>query len=228
VNCPTAAVTAHDIVNDYGEKVVLIAIHAGYFAETESGNYSLDLNSTAGTELHTEMGITNNPAAIFNRKYIGGARIFESATAWESTFLQVQDTVPLVDMQMILNYNSAANRCCIHIQTEFLVDISRPLKIAVYVTEDSIIGYQKNNNIAVGTTPDIANYVFMNVMRGAVNDTWGTNLGNTADVAGTKTVSSFMLTPNALWVADHCHIVAVVYDADTDEILQAVSEKMTP
>ncbi len=228
VNCPTAAVVAHDIKSNYGEQVVLMTIHAGFFAEVESGNYSLDLNSATGTELHSYIGITNNPAATFNRKYIGGSRIFESSGAWEATFIQAQDTVPVLDMQMIINYNEAANRACIHVQTEYLVGLDRNLKLAVYVTEDSIVGYQKNNNSGIGTTPDIANYVFMDVLRTAVNGTWGTDLSTTAIAAGTKTVSSFKLTPNAAWNDDHCHIIAIVYDADTDEILQAVEEKMTP
>lgn len=227
-NCPLAAITAHDIVANDPEKAILIAIHAGYFAETESGNYSLDLNSTAGTELHAEMGITNNPAAVFNRKFISGTRIFESFTGWESTFVQVQDTVPLIDMQMIVNYNATVDKYGIHIQTQQLVDIDRALKIAVYVTEDSIVGYQRNMDAPAGPTPEITNYVFMNVMRGSVNGTWGSNLGNAAVTAGTKTISSFTFAPPALWVRDHCHIVAVVYDAETDEILQAVEQKMTP
>jgi hypothetical protein len=228
VNCPTAAKTAHDIISTYGDSVVLMAIHAGFFAVPEPGDYSLDLNSTAGTELHANFGITSNPAATFNRKYIGGARIFEAASAWEATFLQAQDTLPLVDMQMIVNYNASLNRACIHVETEYLADINRNLMLAIYVTEDSIIGFQKNNNTAVGTTPDISNYVFMHVLRGAVNGVWGTTLSNTAIATGTKTISSFKLIPNALWVGKNCHLVAIVYDADTEEILQVVSEKMIP
>lgn len=228
VNCPTAAVTAHEILNTYGEKVVLMAIHAGYFAQTESGNYSLDLNSTAGTDLYNNYGITNNPAAMFNRKSISGVNIFEAYPTWEATFLDVQDTVPTIDIQMIINYNSSESKACIHVQTEYLVDVDRPLKLALYVTEDSIHGYQKNNNSGIGPTPDIPNYVFMNVLRGSVNGTWGSDL-NTGDVeADSNMVSSFKLILNANWVAKNCHIVAVVYDPSTDEIWQAAEEKIVP
>jgi len=228
VNCPTAAITAHDIVSTYGEKAVLMTIHAGYFAETESGNYSLDLNTTPGTALHTEFGIAGNPAATFNRKYVGGSRVFEAYTAWETTFVQVQDTVPVLDMQMITNFNSSTNKVCVHVQTEYLVDLSSPLKIAMYVTEDSIIGYQKNNNSLIGTTPDIVDYVFMDVLRGAINGAWGTDLSTTAVIAETKKVTSFSYTLNSGWVADHCHVIAVVYNADTYEILQVVEGEVTP
>jgi hypothetical protein len=34
VNCPTAAEIAHNLQITYGEKIILMAIHAGFFAET--------------------------------------------------------------------------------------------------------------------------------------------------------------------------------------------------
>ena len=228
VNCPSAGVVAHDILEDYGDSVILIAIHAGYFAQVESPNYTLDLNTTVGTELHTNFGISNNPAAIFNRKTIGGSLIFESYTGWETTFLTAQDTVPVLDMQMIAIYDEDDNDACIHIQTEYLVNLNRPLKISVYVTEDSLVGYQRNNNSSVGTTPEIPDYVFMHVLRGAVNGTWGTDLSTTDVPAGTKKISSFKLVLNSLWKPEHCHLVAFVYDANTQEILQATQVKLIP
>jgi hypothetical protein len=224
VNCPTAAGIAHDIVDTYGEKVILMAIHAGYFAQTESPNYLLDLNTTAGTELHANFGITNNPAAIFNRKAIGGTLIFEAPTGWEATFIAAQDTVPVLDMQMINDFHEADNKVGIHVQTEYMVELDRNLKIALYVTEDSLIGYQRNSNPAVGTTPEIVDYVFMHVLRGSVNGTWGTDLSSGLVEEGTKTITSFSLVLGSGWDHDNCRIVAIVYDADTDEVLQAVEE----
>lgn len=228
VNCPSAAVTAHDILNTYGEKAVLMCIHAGYFAETEAGNYSLDLNSVPGTDLHDYIGIDANPAATFNRKFVGGNRIFTAYTGWESTFIQVQDTIPVLDMQMITNYDAASRKVCIHVQTEYLTELSGTLKIAFYITEDSLVGYQKNNNTAVGTIPDISNYVFMHVLRGAVSGAWGTDLSTTTIPAGTKIITSRPYTLNAAWNAENCHIIAVVYKDDTDEILQVVEGDVNP
>ncbi len=228
VNCPSAAKTAHDIQVSYPEELIIIAIHAGYFAQTEAPNYLLDLNTAVGTELHSDFGITNNPAAIFNRKEIGGNLIFEAPTAWEATFLSAQSDVPELDLQMIVNYDQTGNKACIHVQTEFLTDVSRNMKIAVYVTEDSIVGYQRNNNASVGTVPEITDYIFMHVLRGSVNGTWGTALNNAATTAGTKTISSFKLVPDAGWLTDRLHLVALVYDSDTDEVLQAVEKKLKP
>lgn len=228
VNCPVAAMTAHEIIHNNPGKAILLTIHAGYFAETEPGNYSLDLNSATGTDLHAFIGIQDNPAATFNRKFIGGNRIFLAPTSWESTFVDVQDTTPVLDMQMITQYNASENKVCVHVQTEYLVNLSANLKIAIYVAEDSIVGYQKNNDAIAGPIPEIPDYVFMHVLRGAVNGTWGAALSNTLTTAGTKKVSSYSYALNPAWVPKHCHLVAIVYNADTDEILQAVEAPVIP
>jgi hypothetical protein len=65
-------------------------------------------------------------------------------------------------------------------------------------------------------------------LRGAIGGAWGVDLSNTTIVATTKLVSSYSYTLPAAWVAEHCHVIAVVYNADTDEILQAVEEDVIP
>jgi thiol-disulfide isomerase/thioredoxin len=227
VNCPTAAHALHSLQNTYGEKITVVAVHAGFFAEPEGGCYGLDLRCQTGEDLYSNFSITDNPAAMFNRKKIGGSSVFTSPAAWESVYLAA-DTTPVLDMQMINIYSEANNKVCIHIETEFLVQMASPLRISVFVTEDSIIGCQKNNNASVGPVPDITNYVFMHVLRGAVNGTWGSVLNADPISAGTKIISSFKLILNNTWVARNCHIVAFAYNPNTDEVLQSVQAKVTP
>jgi hypothetical protein len=177
-NCPNGATVIHNIKTANPDKAISVAIHAGFLAEPETGNYSLDLRTAVGNELNTTLGIAVNPSATFNRKTIGGTKIFESPSNWASTFIQA-DMAPVIDMQMINDYDHTLSRCCIHIQTEFLDDVTGDLKLAVYITEDSIVGYQKT--LPIGT--EIPDYVFMDVLRGAVNSTWG-------DVFSTGTVTA--------------------------------------
>jgi hypothetical protein len=223
-NCPTAATIAHNMVNKYPDSLIVIAVHSGYFAGQFPPEYTLNLTNTTGETLHDYFGINPNPAAIFNRKSINGSLIDEAYAAWESDFLSVVDTLPVLDMQIINNYNEAEKKVCIHIQTEYLVDLDRSLKLAVYITEDSITGNQKTN-----VSPYIIpNYVFMNVLRGAVNNTWGDDLSTTAITAGTKKISNYKLSLDPSWNDDQCYIVAFVYDAGSEEILMAAKEKVSP
>ena len=165
---------------------------------------------------------------MFNRKKIGGSSIFTSPAAWESTFIAASDTVPVLDMQIINDFNETEQRVCIHVQTEYLADLDRHLKLAVYVTEDSIVGYQKNNNSSLGPVPDWPDYVFMHVLRGTVNGTWGEDLSTSLVTEGTKIISNYKLILNSNWEDNNCHIIAFVYDADTDQILMAAEKKLEP
>jgi hypothetical protein len=113
------------------------------------------------------------------------------------------------------------------VQTEYIVNTSRNLKIAIYITQDSIYGYQKNNNSSYGSVPDIANYTFMHVLRGSVNGTWGTILSTGSVAAGTKKIVSYKTFLDPAWEDDLCNIVAVVYDSDTYEIVQVQEAKFT-
>jgi len=107
------------------------------------------------------------------------------------------------------------------------VNTNRNLKIAIYITQDSIYGYQKNNNSSYGSVPDITNYTFMHVLRGSVNGTWGAILSTGAVTAGTKKIVSYKTFLDPAWEDDLCNIVAVVYDSDTYEIVQVQEAKFT-
>lgn len=222
-NCPAGATALHNMENTYGEKIIVIAIHAGNFAVTDNGNYSLDLRTNVGNQLNDDLQPLGYPAATFNRKTIGGQKVHYVPSAWETVFNQA-DTAPVLDMQMIINYNEAEGFACIHVQTEFLTDITEALKIAVYITEDSITGYQ-TFPAPVNEVPD---YVFMHVLRGAVNGIAGTTLNTGAVNAGTKIISGFKQPVNPAWKIQHCHAIAFVYKVSNGEILQSVKGKIKP
>ena len=222
VNCPEAASIAAGLKLTYGEKLVVIAVHSGYFAEPESGNYSLDLRCPAGEELHDHFSITNNPAGIFNRKEIGGTTIFEDPSAWNAQIAALTAVAPEIDMQLITELDETNRKLCCHVRTEFLQAGSKNLNLALYIIEDSIVGYQKNNKPAYGTVPDITNYTFMHVLRGTINGTWGDALSTGSVAAGDFKISSYRTTLNAAWDARHCHVIAIISDSDTKEVLHVV------
>ena len=53
VNCPAAAHEAHLLQEFYGDQMVVMGVHAGYYAEPDgSGNYTTDLTTTTGDALN--------------------------------------------------------------------------------------------------------------------------------------------------------------------------------
>lgn len=227
INCPEAAHYVHQIKQTHGEKIVVLSIHAGGTADPNStGNYTLDLRPSAGLgdELYNHFAIPANPRAMFNRELIGGNRNFGGSSSWPGLVDQVIAGQPELFIQIINNYDSASRKLCTHVKPTFLTSTSATLKLVVMIAEDSITGYQKNSIAAYGPTPDITNYTFNDVLRASFNGAFGENLASPGTSAGSSLIKSYKMMLDQNWTARHCKIVAYIYNADTEVILQAAEK----
>jgi hypothetical protein len=228
VNCPRAAVTARELKEDYGDKLVLMAVHAGFFANVfASGNYTYDFRTPAGTEWDTFFGIgaAGNPNGMVNRKKISNTYVI-SPGDWDDVIATTIAEAPLLDIHIINEYTPEENKLCTHIQTEFLETIDRDLKLIVAITEDSIVAPQKNNDPLVGATPEILDYVHMHVLRGTITTTWGSTIASLGTSNPTSIIKSYRYQIPAKLVPKNCRIIAFVYDDDTKEVLQAAEAEV--
>lgn len=227
VYCPTGTDYVHQIKNQsYGNRVIVLAIHASGLSDPEPGNYSLDLRCAPhGEELYSYFAIPAEPRAGFNREKIDGTNNFYGTpSTWQAKAEQVLAEAPVMTLQIISNYDSATRKLCAHVKAKFLTPNTQNLKIALFLSEDSIIGYQKNNNSAVGTTPDIVDYVFMDVMRDDFVGTFGEVLTSGSVAQDSAVIRTYKKILEPGFNAKHCKVVAYVYDADTDVVLQAAEE----
>ena len=229
VYCPTGAHYIHQIKQQtYGSRVVALAIHSGGLSEPEPGNYDLDLRAgTFGEELYAYFGSPAQPRAGFNREKIDGTNVFYGTPAtWQTKAEQVLAQSPVMTLQIINNYDSASRKLCAHVKSKFLSANTQSLKIALFISEDSITGYQLNNNNTVGTTPEIENYVFMDVMRDAFAGSFGEVLTNGGVAQDSAVIRTYKKILDPAWNDKHCKVVAYVYDAATDVVLQVAEEKV--
>jgi hypothetical protein len=235
VNCPGAALIARDLKEQYQDSIVVIAVHAGFYAKPSSSDpvWAYDFRTPAGTEWDDffKVGAIGNPDGMVSRKGYPDNQQVLSPPAWANAVKNTVAEASLMDLQLITEYNAAEDKLCIHTKTTFLQTISgRSLNISVIITEDSIIQAQKNNNPAVGSTPNILDYVHMHVMRGAVNGTWGTSLLLKENTSSTPVINTFRTAFSGFnlntMVPKNCHIVAFVYDTDTKEVLQVAEREV--
>ncbi len=227
--CPGGAHYIHLIKQEsYGDRVVVLAIHASGLAEPEPGNYDLDLRAdTHGEELYSYFIIPMEPQAGFNREKLDGTNNFYGVpSTWQAYAETVLAQPPVITLQIINNYDSASRKLCSHVKTKFLTANTQNLKIALFISEDSIVGYQSNNNTAYGTTPDIANYVFMDVMRDEFVGTFGETLTTGGVAQDSAVIRTYKKILNPSWNDKHCKVVAYIYDSETDVILQAAEQKV--
>lgn len=233
VNCPRAAVTAHELSEEYGNKLVIIAVHAGYFAKPLSAPFDYDFRTAAGTDWDNFFGIgkVGNPNGMVNRGGYPSQHIL-SPSAWGNALDNAIDVPPLAELQVIGEYEESSSKLCIHTKTSFLQNISnREIKLSVVIVEDSIIQPQKNNDAQVGSTPQINDYVHMHVLRGAVNASWGDKVLEKSTVSGSPVIKSYQTQLESFGAyemqPDKCRIIAFLYDGETFEVLQVTETALT-
>ena len=220
-NCPEAAEIAHNLKTIYGEQLILLTVHAGYYA-TPDGDFTADFRTTEGTELNTFFDIFANPLGMVNRTEYGGNRVLQTGD-WEAattiqTELEAEAAITITN-----TYTDGIRKLDCLLETEFIETMDGTYNICAFITESSIISPQQTEQ-GVDT-----NYVHNHVLRGSMNGTWGDVAGEDGlAIAGTKLTNSYSYTLPQGWNADNCTLVAFVYNTATNEVVQAEEKKITP
>ncbi|MCF8302230.1 MAG: Omp28 family outer membrane lipoprotein [Bacteroidales bacterium] len=227
VNCPAAAETAHGLKQAYGEQLVVMSVHAGFFA-MPIGDMTTDFRTDVGEELDQYFGISavGNPNGMVNRVEIAGSPIL-SPNAWGTQVATQVEASPTAYIQIESEYDDASRTVDATVNTMFFEDLDMNLKLCVYVLEDSIQAPQKNSDEEIGPTPVIEDYYHNHVLRGSLNGTWGDVLNPSGSVqADAEIEKSYSGSIDTAWVAGQCSLIAYVYDDETKEILQAAEQKI--
>lgn len=226
-NCPKAARVADQIKKDYGDKVVVLAVHAGGFAAPDPPKYLTDFRNQVSTELYDFFGLlaAGNPNGMVNRagypnNHIKGDADWNTAVSAElakelSAFITIKNS-----------YDEGSRKIDTEISTEFEQSLQGDYKLAVYLVEDSIIAPQKDYT---SSSPFfIENYVHKHVLRGSFNGSSQGELISSNPVKGNPAVTkkySLSITDPSI-DPSHCYVLAFVYNSSTWEVLQAEEKKI--
>jgi hypothetical protein len=225
-NCPEGTLLAHDLKEQYEEKLILISIHAGGFAvpKPDDPGFEIDLRTDTGDWLLEEFAPLGFPMAMINRTEANNL-IALPVSWWEGALDTMMTAQAVIGMQMITDYSDSARKLCIHIKSKYLKDLSNSLMLSVYITEDSIKGAQTNDDPDIG--PDILYpYWHMHVLRGAYETPWGFSVPDSPYKKDATHITTYKYILDENWKAKNCHVVAFIYDADTKIVLQAVETKV--
>jgi thiol-disulfide isomerase/thioredoxin len=240
-NCPQAAVAAQNLVNTYGDSVVVIAVHAGFFAVptapvgAPAGSYLTDFRTAAGTayDSPTYFGISNagNPNGMVNRRYYTPATTNHIIyhTSWGSEVASLLALPPVADLTVHTTYTASGRSVNISVVSQFISDTltTGSYNLVVLLTQDSIVDWQQDGTV------HIPNYVHRHMLRDAISPMWG-------DVLTTGTVNphallgkSYTYTLPAAFLGtpcdeNHCHVVAFIYNTANYEVIQAAEAKVIP
>ncbi len=225
VNCPTAAKKAVELVNLYQGKLILMAIHAGYFAEPKTAPFDADYRTEAGNAWDTFFGMSaaGNPIGMVNRQKSQGVYTVENGD-WGSSVAAVIEDKASIQLEVVTDYNTANRSLKVDLKAKITQALDPALKVIACVVEDSIVSAQRNNDASLGgaTIPD---YVHRHMLRESLNGSWGEDLAMAGQsTTGAEFTKSYTNSLSSVYNIEHVSIIVFVYNADTYEILQ-VEEK---
>lgn len=231
-NCPTAADVLKTLESQYPGKVIPLAIHAGFFANTSTA-YPTDFKTTEGTAYDSQFGISlaGNPNGLINRVGFGTGGFIKAYSVWGSEVAQMLAKSAKFEIKIKNTFNTSTNSLNTDIKVKSLGYNNGTYKLVVLLTQDSIIAEQLDYRLPVGSQT-ISNYEFNHVLRGAINSAWGDAIfSNSVNLNDSivKSYANFVVNPS--YNASKCHVIAYVYDADAAsptfyEVLQVEEEKV--
>ena len=68
-NCPEAAALANNLKTIYGEQLVLLTVHAGFYSVPDAtGNFTADYRTTVGNDLNSYFPFLGYPSGMVDRQ----------------------------------------------------------------------------------------------------------------------------------------------------------------
>jgi hypothetical protein len=226
VNCPGAAVVAEQMKDLYGDRIVVMAVHAGFFARP-TGDMPQDFRTDAGEAWDTYFGISaaGNPNGMINRVERAPGDHIVNVGEWRTQAgIEMENEAKI---KMDIQNNFGQNTLTSKVSIEFLFPMDGKYNLLFCITQDSLVGPQKNNDDNVGDTPLIENYVFNHVLR-YTNGVWGEQISDNESFSiGDKFDLNYTVNFENDWVPKHCHVVAFVFDQQTKTIVQVEEGDVT-
>lgn len=219
-NCPAGHQILDNLHQQYGDTLVAVGIHYGTLAKPVGSTFSYDFRTEAGTAIGDAYHIEAIPAAIVNRNDKSGGWPREQ---WANVIREIDRTQIPAALQIINEYDAEAMNLKANVKVTMLQNYTNPLRVVIFVLEDGIVKPQKDGS------EDILEYTHNHVLRAALTDPFGYILrdGNAEWSSGdSDTFAASINLSTTDWVPGNCCVVAFLYDAVNQDVLQVETAKV--
>ena len=222
VNCPAGSEAIEVLISIYGERLVPVSIHSGFFAapypesrydfQTQAGNSLLDY-------LSQPLGY---PTASVNRKTFAGEESLQlNQNKWAGFVANELLVAPAIKIDLRSDYRtddrSLSVEVDLYVQENMQTD---DLRLSVVITEDKIRDFQLTPQGKIG------NYEHRHVLRGFLTEFNGMRLTESL-VTGALITKDLNFSLPTSWHAENCSIVAFVnLNGEQKDVLQAHQIKL--
>ena len=219
-NCPDAHRMVAQLLNQYGDRLISVAIHSGGFgiAESSSSAKMLGLMQPEGDVYANFWGVQAYPSGVVDRR--GG--VLAATDFASSIFKEMQrETEMGIFLNAAIDNVDGKQVIKCHVELESTVDIDG--KLQLWVTESNIKAFQVDNG------KPVVDYEHNHVYRACIKATedqgfWGEDVAIKENIA-----MSFdrQIAVKDNWNPENLSVVAFVYN-DKDGVYQAAECKVVP
>jgi hypothetical protein len=226
-NCPRAAEKAMELQQQYGERVVVVATHVGYFADTTKPGYHYDFRTAAGNELNQVFNVDNFglPQGMVNRTPAAGAgQPVTTLGSWATIVANELARAPEQQLT-VTGLREESNRTLrVKVTSKYLTAKPGTYRLVLNYIEDTLTRNQKDYSLPAPS--DIPRYVHRHILRDSPLTTFGT-IDAIAPTQGQvhATYLRYPL-PDKPWATRPAHLVAYLIDDATKRIVQVAETEL--
>ena len=214
LNCPAAHEVIDKLLEQYGDDLIPVSIHAGSFAIPATDPYDTGLMQPEGNTYNDMWGIQEWPKGVVNRR--SGA---VNHDAWADAVRTELSRPTTLDLDLEATYSADTDAIAITTTLSPSADITG--KLQLWVLEDGIIAIQKNGRVYID------DYCHNHVYRASVNGVGGEDVTLKANIHTSCDHSiAVRHTDTEDWTVGNLSIVAFVYD--DSGVVQAAKAQVAP
>ncbi len=234
INCPVAHIVAAQLKSLYGDELIVVNLHAAanfnsaFIAPQNNpdNSYATDFRTSEGQSYATNYSVVFMPSGKVNRTPFNSSTVLSSAS-WSSAIAEIVTEDALFDVWVDeIAHDAGANTVSATVKVAVLTDVTGEYKLTTYLLEDHVVDWQYSS---LATPPDVPNYDHRHVFRKTLDGAWGqVAIAASADVGDTLTFTYSSVSLDPAWDPANCELVAYVYDASNNEVMQAAQRKFVP
>ena len=229
-NCPRAGVVVAALKQQHGERLVVLEDHVtDYFAgpKATEPKYQTDFRvPVVSQELDDAFGLSQlglPKGAVSRTPRAGTSSAVLDYADWGNAVATQLAQTPQQELRLTKLYNPASRRLRLKVNARYLTpQPGRTFRLGIYVSEDSLLGWQKDYS---RNPADVPNYAHRHVLRSALRGTFGQVL-TASPVAGQSTATYLTYELPTQWQDKHCAIVAFLSDNATKQVVQVTEVKI--
>ena len=216
VNCPSGSAELENLKSIYGDRLVVVSVHAGDFSTPYSDSKS-DFRTAEGTALQTWLGEPiGYPTAVVNRKKFSGQQSLQiTKSNWAGLIADESKTPSLLNFAIEKKYAKDTRDLTITVKLVPTEKLPNDVRLSVFLTENDISDSQETPQ---GKKSD---YKHQHVLRRVLSgDAKGVVLNGALSWSGSVKISTN-------FVAEKCQVVVLAHrGGDVKDVLQVSELKL--